>query len=102
MRLPGRDGDRSLDPQYVSTRVPNLVLREVGAAMNVHLARLVAAFIFLDVRAGHYEEVRRPLGQSSISTALDFYASFETDNVGRRYSELIEEKRERPHNKCRR
>lgn len=100
--FPGRDGDRPLDPQYVSTRVPDLVKREVGAAMNIHLVRHLAAFIFLDARPGHYEEVRRLLGHSSTGTTLDFYASFETDSVGRRYSELIEEKRERTLKKERR
>lgn len=100
--FPGRDGDKHLHPQYVSTRVPTLVMREVGAVMNVHLARHLAAFIFLGDRPGHYEEVRRLLGHSSTGTTLDAYAGFETDNVGRRYSELIEEKREQPSKKDRR
>lgn len=100
--FPGRDGHRPLDPQYVSTRVPKLVMREVGAVMNVHLARHLAAFIFLDARAGHYEELRRLLGHSSTGATLDAYAGFETDNVGRRYSELIEERREKPFKKGRR
>jgi integrase len=100
--FPGRNGDKPLDPQYVSTRVPKLVMREVGAVMNVHLARHLAAFMFLDARAGHYEEVRRLLGHSSKGTTLDAYASFETDSVGRRYSELIEEKREQSFKKGRR
>lgn len=100
--FPGRDGEKPLDGTHVSTRVPKLVMREVGAVMNVHLARHLAAFIFLDVRSGHYEEVRRLLGHSSTSTTLDAYAGFETDNVGRRYGELIEERREQPFKKGRR
>lgn len=93
--FPGRDGEEPLNAAYVSTRVPKLIRQELGVALNVHLARHLAAFIFLDNLPGHYEEVRRLLGHSSTGTALDFYAGFETDSVGRRYSELIEERQEK-------
>lgn len=100
--FPSRDGEGPLNAEYVSTRIPKLIKRELGVAVNVHLARHLAAFIFLDSRPGQYEEVRRLLGHSSTGTALDFYASFETDSVGRRYSELIEDRQEQHFKKGRR
>jgi integrase len=89
--FPSPKGDQPLNPTYVSSRVPKLIHRELGVEMNVHFARHLAAFAFLSFRPGHYEELRRLLGHSATSVTLDVYAGFETDAVGRRYSEHIQE-----------
>jgi integrase len=87
--FPGAKDDKPINATYVSARVPTLLLRELGIAMNLHMARHLAAFVFLHSRPGHYEEVRRLLGHSSTSSTLDSYASFETDSVGHSFSEAI-------------
>jgi integrase len=87
--FPSAKGDKPINATYVSARVPKLLLRELGIEMNLHMFRHFAAFVFLDSRPGHYEEVRRLLGHSSTSSTLDAYASFETDSVGRSFSEAI-------------
>lgn len=89
--FPSPDGDKPLSDGYVSMRVKQIIKRELGFDVNAHLARHLAAFVFLENKPGHYEEVRRLLGHSSTGVTLDAYAGFETDAVGRRYSEMIEQ-----------
>lgn len=60
--FPSPDGDRPLSEGYISTRVKQIIKRELGFDMNAHLARHLAAFVFLQHKPGHYEEVRRLLG----------------------------------------
>ncbi|MBD1206143.1 MAG: site-specific integrase [Rhodobacteraceae bacterium] len=89
--FPSPKADQPLSPTYVSARVPKLIRQHLGVEMNIHFARHLAAYTFLNFRPGHYEEVRRLLGHSATSVTLDVYAGFETDAVGRRYSEHIQD-----------
>lgn len=88
--FPSPDGSTHLSLSYVSTRVTSLVQKQVGVDFNPHLARHLAAMIYLQNQPGHYEAVRRLLGHSSTSATLDAYASFETDGVGKAYGEFLE------------
>lgn len=94
--FPSPQGDKPLTDVYARTRIPMIVKRELGFDVHIHFARHLAAFVFLENRPGHYEEVRRLLGHSSTSVTLDVYAGFETDSVGRRFADMLQDVRSRP------
>ncbi|MCR9152320.1 MAG: hypothetical protein NXH83_19330 [Rhodobacteraceae bacterium] len=89
--FPDAAGDGPLHESYVSSRLSRVIARELGVAFNMHLARHLAAYLFLLKKPGHYEAVRRLLAHSSTSVTLDAYAGFETDSVGRQYGDFIAE-----------
>jgi integrase len=91
--FPDAAGDGPLHESYVSSRLSRVIARELGVAFNMHLARHLAAYLFLLKKPGHYEAVRRLLAHSSTSVTLDAYAGFETDSVGRQYGDFIAEAR---------
>lgn len=87
--FPNPAGDGPLHESYVSSRISRIIARELGLGFNMHLARHLAAYLFLQKMPGHYEAVRRLLAHSSTSVTLDAYAGFQTDSVGRQYGEFI-------------
>ena len=72
-----------------SRAISATIQRETGIKMNPHLFRHLAALLFLERHPGHYEEVRRILGDKRLSTVLQNYAGLETAAAVRRYDEVV-------------
>jgi hypothetical protein len=74
-------------------RNPQAVFRYTGLRFNTHLFRHAGGKIFLDVRPGHYEVMRRVLGHRSIATTTSIYTGAETRSAGLHFASVIVERR---------
>lgn len=57
----------------------NLVEREVGAELNMHLSRHFAVVRYLRRHLGQYAVVSRLLGHNKVQTTIAFYTGLETN-----------------------
>lgn len=69
--------------------VTRLTERYVGAPVNPHLFRHLAAHFFLKAHPGNYEVLRRTLGHSSIDTTTGSYAGAEDEAAIRMFDENV-------------
>jgi site-specific recombinase XerD len=86
--FPGaKDGPKQ--QEGFSRAISATIQRETGIKMNPHLFRHLAALLFLERHPGHYEDVRRILGDKRLSTILQNYAGLETAAAVRRYDDVV-------------
>ncbi len=57
----------------------NLITRELGTPVNVHLLRAFVGWVYLNRHPGAYEVVRQLLGHKKVETTIRFYAGLELD-----------------------
>ena len=91
--FPNRSGKHKA-PSALSGEVPKVIKAMTGLDMNLHLARHLAADLFLRAHPGEYETIRRLLGHKSIKTTTEFYADQETETAYRRYDALMDKYRD--------
>jgi integrase len=72
------------------------MFKYTGLKINPHLFRHIAGKLFLDVRPGQYEVVRRVLGHRSIATTTSIYTGAETRAAGQHFAAVIAERRRAP------
>jgi integrase len=77
-------------PGTLYTQICKTVLRFSGLKFNPHLFRHAGGKIFLDLKPGEYEVVRRVLGHRSIATTTAIYAGAETKSAGKHFADTIE------------
>jgi integrase len=65
----------------------------LGIPFNMHLFRHAGTKIYLDVRPGEYEIMRRVLGHRSIETTTSTYAGAETRSAGLHFASVLAERR---------
>jgi integrase len=76
-----------------SRGIENIIAKEVGADVNVHLVRHFAAWIYLKRHPGAYEDVRRVLGHRTIETTIGSYVAFEAAMAAERFDAVVLEER---------
>jgi integrase len=70
-------------------QIAKTVLRYTGLQFNAHLFRHAGGKLFLDMRPGEYEVVRRVLGHRSIVTTTSIYTGAETRTAGQHFAATI-------------
>ncbi|MHB2168967.1 tyrosine-type recombinase/integrase [Alsobacter sp. R-9] len=75
--FPGR-GSQAKRGNTFGRQITELVHRYTGLTINPHLFRHIAAKLYLDVRPGQYEVMRRVLGHKKMSTTTGFYSGAES------------------------
>lgn len=77
------------DPHTLSRQFRSLIKRELGLAMNAHLMRHWAGFVYLENHPGDYETVRQLLGHKNITTTIRLYTGAETKSAHHLYDQII-------------
>lgn len=88
--FPRRDGQAPIEPSNLSRRISQVIRRELGLEMHLHLFRHFAALLWLQANPGGYEVARRLLGHAELSSTLNAYAGFEAGTATRLFAELVE------------
>jgi integrase len=65
----------------------------LGMEFNMHLFRHAGTKMYLDVRPGNYEVMRRVLGHRSINTTTSTYAGAENKSAGLHFASVLNERR---------
>lgn len=85
-----RLGDgKSRDPSNFSRAILDLIQRETGLVVNVHLFRHFAAMLYLKERPGDFETVRRLLKHKRLQTTMNFYASLSNQWAHEHYDDVV-------------
>lgn len=92
--FPGRQGTAKRD-HSLRRQLTDMIRKELGIHFNPHLIRHLAAKLYLERYPGHYEDVRRLLGQKSLATTIQSYAGMEAAPAVDRFDTLIAEVRTR-------
>ena len=92
--FPRRDGGGPIGLSNLATRVKQRIKKELGATVNMHLFRHIAAKLLLEARPGQFEVVRRLLVLSNVSQAINNYAGFEAGTATRVYADVLNKARE--------
>jgi integrase len=87
--FPRRDGSAPMDPSRLSSRISGRIRKETGLEVHPHLFRHLCAHLWLRAHPGRYEDLRRLLGHSQLSSTLDVYAGLEAGVATRAYADLI-------------
>jgi integrase len=90
--FPG-EGGMSKGASLLSTQISKTVTSYLGVPIHTHLFRHLAGKLYLDVRPGEYEVVRRVLGHRSIATTTSIYSGAETRTAGQHFARVIQERR---------
>jgi integrase len=75
-------------------QIAKIVFRYTGMKFNPHLFRHAGGKLFLDMRPGEYEVVRRVLGHRSIATTTSIYTGAETRTAGQHFASTIAQRLE--------
>ena len=86
-------GAKAKSSQTLALQLSQTVFRFTGLRFNTHLFRHAGGKIFLDVRPGQYEVLRRVLGHRSIATTTSTYTGAETRSAGLHFASIIAERR---------
>ena len=70
-------------------QISKTVFRYTGMKFNPHLFRHAGGKLFLDIRPGEYEVVRRVLGHRSLATTTSIYTGAETRSAGQHFVSTI-------------
>lgn len=70
-------------------QISKTVFKYTGMTFNPHLFRHAGGKLFLDMRPGEYEVVRRILGHRSIATTTSIYTGAETRTAGQHFAATI-------------
>ncbi|MHB2170098.1 hypothetical protein [Alsobacter sp. R-9] len=86
--FPGREGQAKRGGT-LGTQIAELVHRYTGLTINPHLFRHIAAKLYLDVRPGQYEVMRRVLGHKKMSTTTGFYSGTESTTAAMHFDDVV-------------
>ena len=75
-------------------QVKKVICDYLGIEFNMHLFRHAGVKMYLDVRPGNYEVMRRVLGHRSMETTSSTYAGTETRTAGLHFASVLAERRE--------
>lgn len=78
----------------LSTTILDVFAQRVGIAVNMHLMRHFAAWLYLKVHPGSYAIVSMVLGHSSEETTKNFYTGLEIDAAARHFDAVVMGERE--------
>ncbi len=81
---------RAKPPGALGAQIPKFIKEHAGLAMNIHLFRHLAGYLFLKAHPGEYEPVRQLLGHKSIKTTVEFYVGLEQEHSFKRYEEVLD------------
>ena len=81
---------RQKTPAAFGAQITKFLKAQAGIAMNLHLFRHLAGYLFLKAHPGEYEPVRQLLGHKSVKTTVDFYVGLEQEHSFRRYDAIIQ------------
>ena len=87
--FPGRDRRGGRSPGAVASGLVATIAAEVGVAVNVHLLRHFAAWLYLRRHPGRYGDVRDVLGHKSVSTTEAFYVAFDEVAAAERFDATV-------------
>ena len=90
--FPG-EGGKPKTASLLATQISKTVTGYLGVPVHTHLFRHLAGKLYLDVRPGEYEIVRRVLGHRSIATTTAIYTGAETRTAGQHFARVIQERR---------
>jgi integrase len=90
--FPG-EGGKPKAAGTLSGQIKKVIKDYLGIDFNMHLFRHAGTKIYLDVRPGNYEVMRRVLGHRSINTTTSSYAGAESKSVGLHFASVIGERR---------
>jgi integrase len=90
--FPARSGGALL-PGHLSRDLSKLIRRELGLAVNGHLFRHLAGFLFFKHNPGGYKLVRRMRGHKKMSTTTTFYTDLESKWALKQYDDAVLSKR---------
>lgn len=77
-------------PHQLSEQISARIRRDTGLAMNVHLFRHLAAYLYLRAHPTDYQTVRLLLGHRSVATTTEFYCGLEQDDVYNRFDHVLD------------
>ncbi len=86
--FPGRNGQTKRG-NTLARQIPKLVRDYTGLTVNVHLFRQIAAKLYLDVRPGGYEVMRRVLGHKKLSTTTNSYCGTESAAAALHFDDVV-------------
>jgi integrase len=71
----------------------NLIGRELGVELNMHLLRHFAGWLYLRRNPGQYEVLRQVLGHKKIEVTIACYTGLEADASARHFDESVLQER---------
>lgn len=77
-------------PGALGAQIPKFIKEHAGLAMNIHLFRHLAGYLFLKAHPGEYEPVRQLLGHKSVKTTVEFYVGLEQEHSFKRYEAVLD------------
>ena len=86
--FPG-EGNKPIATTTMATYFRETLAQFIGAEINPHLMRHLAALLFLEANPGAYEMASRVLGHKNVQTTTAFYCGLEVDAASRRYDEVV-------------
>ena len=90
--FPG-EGEKPKGSATLAAQVKKVIKDYLGIDFNMHLFRHAGTKIYLDVRPGNYEVMRRVLGHRSINTTTSTYAGAENKSAGLHFASVLGERR---------
>lgn len=90
--FPMKSNGASRDPSNLSSDLTALIHRETGLKVHAHLFRHLAARLYLEVRPGDYETVRRLLKHKTLQTTMSFYADLPNQWAHEHYDQVVLDK----------
>jgi integrase len=79
----------------LAQQIQQVIRKHTGLVMTPHQFRHLSAKLFLEMRPGSYELVRRLLNHKNMKTTSTFYAGLQTGPAAKLYDELLLKERER-------
>ncbi|MCE0505389.1 site-specific integrase [Roseivivax sp. GX 12232] len=87
--FPRRSDGRPRKPSNFSAHLKEVIERETGLVMHMHLFRHFAAYLYLKERPENFELVRRLLKHKRLQTTMDFYASLSNQWAHDHYDQVV-------------
>ena len=82
-------GEKARSDHELAIGLCDLIEREIGVTVNIHLLRHFAAWNFLQAHPGQYEIVRQVLGHKKIETTIACYTGLEVDAAARHFDDVV-------------
>jgi integrase len=90
--FPG-EGGKPKGSATLAAQLKKVIKDYLGIDFNLHLFRHAGTKIYLDIRPGNYEVMRRVLGHRSINTTTSTYAGAENKSAGLHFASVLGERR---------
>jgi len=91
--FPNRHGNAK-DRATLGMQITRLIRRHLGAEINPHLFRHIAAKLYLKAHPGEFATVSLLLGHHSVATTMNAYTGTEDEDASRIYQNLVQSLRE--------